>query len=368
MSVSETLPYQSKLDAYERVAEVLFEAVKSGVPAALWRFKWEHPKFRGKTPADVKAAALELADAQLVVAHVYGFESWSDLAEFAAAATTDGPVRRFEEAVEAVVAGDVAKLQVMLNEDPELIRSAVVATPSRHAASLHRRERRRELSTDDAVKRRRDRQDVARRRRRSRCAGRHVRPEMHDDEHAGFEQSSRRRRRANVARGTAGRLRRCAGRSRFGMEIGRHDGASVRLSRHREGARETRRTDEPSGRRRGIGSGGRRRSAFSAADEKSRHAAFALAAQHGHVDVVRFLLDAGEDPSRYNPEGFHSHSTPLHQAVLAGHMEVVRLLVERGARLDVKDAIYQCTPLGWAEHGGQTEIADYLRTLGAPAE
>jgi hypothetical protein len=41
---------------------------------------------------------------------------------------------------------------------------------------------------------------------------------------------------------------------------------------------------------------------------------------------------------------------------------VVRLLVERGARLDIKDTIYQGTPLRWAEHGGRQEVADYLRS------
>jgi ankyrin repeat protein len=73
------------------------------------------------------------------------------------------------------------------------------------------------------------------------------------------------------------------------------------------------------------------------------------------------LLDAGEDPNRYNPDGNHSHSTPLHQAALAGHEAVVRLLVERGARLDIKDRIYDSTPLGWAIHGKQHEIERYLR-------
>lgn len=97
-----------------------------------------------------------------------------------------------------------------------------------------------------------------------------------------------------------------------------------------------------------------------AADAESRHRALALA-QYGHTEVVRLLLDAGEDPGRYNPEGNHAHSTPLHQAALAGHDVVVRLLVERGARLDVKDKIYHGTPLGWAEYAGRTEIAKYLR-------
>jgi ankyrin repeat protein len=101
------------------------------------------------------------------------------------------------------------------------------------------------------------------------------------------------------------------------------------------------------------------------ADAKSRHAALALAAQHGHADVVRSLLDAGEDPNQFNPEGHHSHSTSLHQAALSGHEDVVRLLVERGARLDIRDKVYDGTPLGWARHGGQTAVAEYLRAQGA---
>jgi ankyrin repeat protein len=82
------------------------------------------------------------------------------------------------------------------------------------------------------------------------------------------------------------------------------------------------------------------------ADSLARHKAVALAAQHGHTEVLRLLLDAGEDPSRHNPEGNHGHSTPLHQAVWSDHLDTVRLLVERGARLDIRDTIYQGTPLG----------------------
>jgi peptide-methionine (S)-S-oxide reductase len=94
-----------------------------------------------------------------------------------------------------------------------------------------------------------------------------------------------------------------------------------------------------------------------------RHRALALASQFGHAAIVRLLLDMGEDPGRYNPVGFHSHSTPLHQAAAAGHDETVRLLVEHGARLDAKDTMWQATAADWAKHEDRKEVERYLREL-----
>lgn len=103
------------------------------------------------------------------------------------------------------------------------------------------------------------------------------------------------------------------------------------------------------------------RRALPAADAPRRHRALAWASQYGHPDIVRLLLDAGEDPNRFNPPGAHAHSTPLHQAALAGHGDVVRLLVQRGARLDIRDTIHHGTPLGWAEYGGHPNVVEFLR-------
>jgi ankyrin repeat protein len=114
----------------------------------------------------------------------------------------------------------------------------------------------------------------------------------------------------------------------------------------------------------GLGSADDARRLLPTASVLDRHRATALAAQLGHIEILQMLLDAGEDPNRYNPKGNHGHSTPLHQAVWSGHDAVVRLLVEHGARLDIKDTIYEGTPLGWAEYGGRKEIAEYLRTKG----
>ena len=86
-----------------------------------------------------------------------------------------------------------------------------------------------------------------------------------------------------------------------------------------------------------------------------------LACTNGNRDMVELLLDAGADPNRYNPVG-HSHTTPLHQAAAYGPEHIVRLFVKRGARVDVKDILWQGTAADWAGHVGRKKIESYLRS------
>ena len=87
--------------------------------------------------------------------------------------------------------------------------------------------------------------------------------------------------------------------------------------------------------------------------------ALTAAAFYGKADLVKYLLEKGTDPNGYPEQGtgFHSHATPLHQAVSAASLDVVKLLVDAGARLDIPDTIYGGTPLGWALHM-QTETSN----------
>jgi hypothetical protein len=94
-----------------------------------------------------------------------------------------------------------------------------------------------------------------------------------------------------------------------------------------------------------------------------RHLGMVIASQIGWTEVVRVLLDAGEDPNRYNPLGGHSHTTPLHQAALIGNEELVRLLIERGANPNTRDLMWDGTPADWAKHEGHAEVETYLRGL-----
>jgi ankyrin repeat protein len=93
-----------------------------------------------------------------------------------------------------------------------------------------------------------------------------------------------------------------------------------------------------------------------------RHRALALASQFGRAKMVATLLDHGEDPSRYNPVGTHSHSTPLHQAALGGHADVVRLLLEHGADPRRRDLLWRGTAADWARHAGHSELESLLRS------
>lgn len=115
--------FRADLISYATEAESLLTAVQSGDEAAQWRFKWLHPRFRGKPVADIKSATFNLADAQLVIASDSAFENWADLTAFTEAIKFDGPITRFETATDAIITGDLATLRMMLQKLPELIRA-----------------------------------------------------------------------------------------------------------------------------------------------------------------------------------------------------------------------------------------------------
>jgi ankyrin repeat protein len=72
------------------------------------------------------------------------------------------------------------------------------------------------------------------------------------------------------------------------------------------------------------------------------------------------LLDLGLDPNARNREG----RTPLMGAALKGRTEVVRLLVDRGARLDTRDGGSRDTDNSVSQLAGHTwQAVDYADGL-----
>lgn len=63
----------------------------------------------------------KLSDAQLTIAREHGFTSWPAFVKHLAG-LADGPTKRYEAAVDAIVTGDLTALEAQLREDPELVR------------------------------------------------------------------------------------------------------------------------------------------------------------------------------------------------------------------------------------------------------
>ena len=111
------------------------------------------------------------------------------------------------------------------------------------------------------------------------------------------------------------------------------------------------------------------------ATAEEKQVALGLAALNGKAEALSRLLPLGVDLDAFT-SGFYSHATPLHHAVWSGSLATVKILVEAGAKLTTRDKAEDATPLGWAEYattlpaartqGKQfREIADYLRDRGA---
>lgn len=375
------LPFRSPLALYEQQAGWLLDGHRAGDCAAIDLFHGNHPRFldeqitwrRKFIPASqIRDASLTRDDSRLALARAYSFLDWSALAAHVAAVTCDGPVHDFEAAVEAIINGDLAGLEAALRRNPALVharssRICNLAPPVHRATLLHYVaangfEGYRQKTPPNAVA-------IAH---ALLVAG--AEPDAAADLYGGGATtmallvSSDHPEKAGLSAplvellldfGAAieGQDAQNWGRPLFtALAFGKGDAARALARRGaRIGLAEAA----------GLGLEQDFIRLLPGADAGSRHRALALAAQHGHDAIVGALLDAGEDPNRFNPQGTHAHSTALHQAALNGHEDVVRLLIDRGARLGIRDKVWSGTPLGWAEHGRQAHIIQFMRSRGA---
>lgn len=85
------------------------------------------------------------------------------------------------------------------------------------------------------------------------------------------------------------------------------------------------------------------------------------AARKGDVAGVKAILDKGISPDAKWRYGM----TALFPACDRGHLEVVKLLLDRGANVNVNDRFYNATPMGQAINKGHVEIVQLLLEKGA---
>jgi len=151
------LPPRPNFEQYKKRAKDLLKASHSDDPAAIraWAGNWIDSLVRlsaltitSQLPVGIdrwtheleKFARQKLSEtctlsaAQFIIARAQGFESWPRLAShLEATARANSPVNHFELAVDAIVIGDIATLEQLLQQNSGLIRAH---STRRHQATL----------------------------------------------------------------------------------------------------------------------------------------------------------------------------------------------------------------------------------------
>lgn len=85
-----------------------------------------------------------------------------------------------------------------------------------------------------------------------------------------------------------------------------------------------------------------------------------VAVGHGHINIVNLLLNRGADVNKLS----NTFRSPLHDAALNGAVDMIAILLENGASVDTRDeASYQ--PLHFASRSGSCEAVRLLLLAGA---
>ncbi len=354
-----SLPPNPNLKHLKYQAKDLLKDHDARSAAAAQRIREFHPRWAKATDAAIFAAKLGLSDAQLAIAREYGYESWTRLKRrVEQPKPSDQPNlplhERIEDSVfrrgvELIDAGDAEGLRAHLRKHPNLTRQRVVF----EGGNYFRNPTLLEFVAENPV--------------RNGKLPKNIVEMTRAILEAGVDKSSLNETLMLVATGTV--PRECGVQTalidvlcdRGADPNGAVEVAAVLFEMEAVNALLARgaRITQPLAA--ALGRTDQAQRLLPKADSDQRHHALALASQFGHAEIVRLLLDAGEDPNRFNPVGGHSHSTPLHQAAGNGHLEVVKLLIDRGAKRDMKDILFGGTPAGWANYAGKKEVEAYLR-------
>jgi len=314
-------------------------------------------KFRGTRPQSSWWLGIpsepKPADARAIIARHHDFEDWAQFEAYADARKTAGSlVAQFEDAVDAIVRGDVALLKQLLEQRPELIRAR--STRKHHSMLLHYVgangvEGFRQHTPTNAVQVAEvlldagaDVDAVADMYGGSTTVGlvaTSIHPKnagVQDDLIDVFIARGAHIDRLGAGGGGAPLINSCLANGRPGAaEYLARRGAAIDL----EGAAGIGRLDLVRGFFADDGS------LINGATTEQMRDGFSWACEYGRTDVVEFLLEQGMDVgARLRPH----KQTGLHWAAYGAHVETVKVLLHRRPPLDVRDESFDGTPLEWA--------------------
>lgn len=356
------LPVRPNLAHLKHQAADLLAGQRARIPQVLQRLREFHPRMRGMGDGQIAAARLRASDAHLTIAREYGFPSWPKLKAFVERGNTailNLPAHErisdpaFGYALDLIDAGNARALRDHLELHRDLVHRRVVLyggnyfqTPTLLEFIAENPSRRGSLPNNIV--------DVARV--LLDAGAKNNRAAL--DSALALAASSSVARASGVQRALIDVLCDYGASPTAGLldsvMYAEFDSANALLGR---GATLNLAAASALGRMNDV------RCLASTASDDERRLAIALAAQHGRTEAVRILLEAGADGVSFTPPPGHSHATPLHQAALGGHEEIVELLLAHGAVPGMRDILYDGTAADWAHYKGHRDLAARLRAL-----
>ena len=137
MSDSRQLSSGANLRQLKNQAKDLCSACRAGNPEAIGRITQTHPKFAGRTPAEIAGTDIALADAQFVIARELGFDSWPKLKKHLES-RLPSPANMHE----LVTGDDLHAMQEAVDQAPDLVNQLNESgLPPLYTAALYRNTR-----------------------------------------------------------------------------------------------------------------------------------------------------------------------------------------------------------------------------------
>ena len=107
----------SVIEQLDLQAKRILEGHQNKVTAIATHVMCWHPSLIGHSVDQILAAEFTLEDARETIAREYGFDNWQDVINRG----TESPNPKFEQAVDAILAGDAEQLKEILKVNPDLI-------------------------------------------------------------------------------------------------------------------------------------------------------------------------------------------------------------------------------------------------------
>jgi ankyrin repeat protein len=123
VAARQTRPFVRELSYYDDRARGLLAIIPDGIPHAIEQVRSWHPRFSASSDDEIRTSALTLDDARLIYARQHGFESWGALAAYLTRLANGSTPDPFMAVFEAGRAKDWSRVNAVLTRHPDVIRA-----------------------------------------------------------------------------------------------------------------------------------------------------------------------------------------------------------------------------------------------------